>query len=308
MTPPEEEIAQIVQVLGTRLLRDESLANHTTYHVGGTAALYVELTSTESLELLAEALVDTTIPLLVVGNGSNLLVADSGFPGLVIHLSGIFGELRLSLHEGRLDVGGAVALPVIARRAVAGGFAGLEWMVGIPGYMGGAIAMNAGGHGASTEQNLHTARVLELRTGIQREYRVDELECAYRSTRITDDELVISAMLEANEARDRAHSRALLDEIVSWRRANQPGGRNCGSVFTNPVGDSAGRLIEAAGLKGYRVGGAEVSPKHANFIQSESGGTAADVAALIEIVRHRVFESSGVVLETELRMVGFPDA
>jgi UDP-N-acetylmuramate dehydrogenase len=284
---------------------NEPLAPKTTYRVGGPAALYVEIDSREALERVATTAAATGIDVLVVGNGSNLLVADTGFHGLVVHLSGEFARLDLDERGGRVGAGAAVPYPVLARQSAASGLGGLEWAVGIPGTVGGAVTMNAGGHGSSTEMNLVDVVVVDLVTGEQVTMTVADLECSYRHTKIDKSHLVVSASFRTEPFNDREESLAIIEEIVRWRREHQPGGRNCGSVFTNPVGDSAGRLIEVAGCKGMRVGTAVVSTKHANFIQVDARGSASDVRSLIDVVKTRVFEFAGVELSAELRMAGF---
>ena len=197
---------------------------------------------------------------------------------------------------------------MLARRAAAAGVGGLEFFVGIPGSVGGAVRMNAGGHGRETADVLVRARVVDLAGGADEESRGrPALALGYRCSALGATEVVTGAELRV-EPTPPAESEAMLDEIVRWRREHQPGGANAGSVFANPPGDSAGRLIDAAGLKGLRVGGAVVSPKHANFFQAEPGATADDVFRLVTEVRRRVHDASGVLLEPELRMVGFEAA
>jgi UDP-N-acetylmuramate dehydrogenase len=164
--------------------------------------------------------------------------------------------------------------------------------------------MNAGGHGAETVDVLARAAILTLGESQINERTPDELGLTFRHSNLGDRDVVVAATFRA-ERGEAGAARAEIDEIVRWRRANQPGGQNCGSVFVNPPGDSAGRLIDAAGLKGTRIGGAIVSPKHANFVQADAGTRAADVVALITHVRDVVHETFGVVLRPELRLVGF---
>ena len=274
----------------------------TTYRVGGPAAVLTEIQAEDDLKAVAEAVTTTDIPVLVVGRGSNLLLADAGFPGLAVTLGGVFAELRLAATE--VHAGGAVSLPVLARRTAAAGLTGLEWAVGVPGSVGGAVRMNAGGHGSDISKTLVSARIVDLSTGDDREVANDELALGYRTSRVESYDLVVGATFVLAEG-DRPASEAQIAEIVRWRRENQPGGSNAGSVFTNPPGDSAGRLIDAAGLKGHRVGSAHVSPKHANFFQADEGGSADDVVALIKEVQRIVEERMGVRLHPELRLVGF---
>lgn len=300
-----EELAAAAKLLHGFTKPNESLAPKTTYRVGGLAALYVEIDRREVLERVASAVAKTGIDVLVIGNGSNLLVADEGFQGLALHLSGDFARCEFDEREGRVVAGASVSYPVLARQSAAVGLGGLEWAVGIPGTVGGAVTMNAGGHGSATEMNLVDVTVIDLATGDEMSMTVEDLECSYRHTKIGRRHLVVGASFRTDPFSDRDESSAIIEEIVRWRREHQPGGRNCGSVFTNPVGDSAGHLIEVAGCKGLRQGTAVVSTKHANFIQVDAQGSARDVRSLIDVVRDRVLESSGVELSTELRMVGF---
>ena len=290
--------------LGARARRDEPIGPRTTYRVGGDAALFVEIGGEAILGQVTAALRDEPVPVLVLGAGSNLLVADAGFAGLCVHLSGTFEEVSLDRDTEVVRAGGALAYPVLARRLAAAGRAGMGFAVGIPGSVGGAVVMNAGGHGAETAERLVDATIVNLASGSRREVLAAELALSYRHSNLAPDDLVLGARFRTEEA-DPPTLEAEISEIVSWRRANQPGGRNGGSVFTNPPGDAAGRLVEEAGLKGHRVGGAVVSDKHANFIQADAGTTADDVRRLIEEVRRLVAERLGVELQIELRLVGF---
>jgi UDP-N-acetylmuramate dehydrogenase len=238
----------------------------------------------------------------VVGKGSNLLVADEGFDGVAVALGEGFGSIEI---EGAsVRAGGAVALPVLARRTVAAGLSGLEWAVGVPGSVGGAVRMNAGGHGSDVAATLQRVRVCDLATGDDGVVTAGDLALGYRSSAVTATSVVVWADF-ALEPGDPAAGEAVLADIVRWRREHQPGGQNAGSVFTNPPGDSAGRLVDAAGCRGMRVGSAHVSEKHANFIQADPGGSAGDVAALIGAVRARVRAAHGVDLHPEVRLIGF---
>jgi len=231
-------------------------------------------------------------------------VADQGFAGLVVTLGPALAELVIDGTDVR--AGGALALPTLARRTAAAGLTGLEWAVGVPGSVGGAVRMNAGGHGSDTVATLVRYRVVDLATAEAVDHPVSDLDASYRRTSVRPTEVVVEATHRLATG-DPDTGRAAIDEIVRWRRANQPGGANAGSVFTNPPGDSAGRLIDACGLKGFRIGSAEVSPKHANFIQADRGGSAADVRRVMDAVRAEVREATGVELTTEVRMIGFDD-
>jgi UDP-N-acetylmuramate dehydrogenase len=304
-------IERVAATLETKLpgsvIRGARVAGLTTYRVGGPVAVLVRAGDAAALHAVAEALVGHDLPVLVVGRGSNLLVAEHGFPGVAVLLVGVFEEVEIDAEVHVVRAGGAVPLPVVARRAAAAGLSGLEFLVGIPGSVGGAVRMNAGGHGRETREVLRRAWLFDLLGG--RDGRVEQRDVAflalgYRQSNVASSTVVTRAEL-AGIADDPAACEERIAEIVRWRREHQPGGSNAGSVFRNPPGDSAGRLIDTAGLKGFRVGGAVVSPKHANFFQAEQGATADDVAALVQAVQARVAAETGIMLEPELEMVGF---
>jgi UDP-N-acetylmuramate dehydrogenase len=288
--------------LGPRVERSAPLGALTTYRVGGAAALLVHLATDDDVARLADAVTATGIDVLVVGKGSNLLVADAGFPGLAVVLDDGFASIDVT--GTAVEVGAAAALPVVARRTVAAGLTGFEWAVGVPGTIGGAVRMNAGGHGSDMAASLVRVRVVDLRTGEDVRVPAADLHLGYRTSSLAAQQLVLHATL-ALEVGDGERGAAELAEIVAWRRAHQPGGANAGSVFTNPPGDSAGRLIELAGAKGLRRGTASVSTKHANFIQADDGGRADDVRALMDEVQARVLAATGIELRPETRLVGF---
>lgn len=274
----------------------------TTYRVGGNVTLFVSPIDEEELLRVVEVTAATGVSLLLIGRGSNMLVADEGFKGLVIQLGTGFERIRST--EGRVVTGGAAGMPVVARRSVAAGLTGFEWAVGVPGSIGGAVRMNAGGHGSDMASALASAVVIDLTSGERLHRSVEELDLGYRSSGVTSSQAVVEAELSLRPGPVEDGER-LLAEIVRWRRENQPGGQNSGSVFTNPPGDSAGRLIDLVGARGLRIGSACVSEKHANFIQADRGGSAADVLLVMTEVRRRVAEKLGIDLEIETVLVGF---
>jgi len=239
---------------------------------------------------------------LVIGLGSNLLVADDGFDGLVVVLGNGFADVAIDGTTVR--AGGRTKLPVVARQTAAAGLTGFEWAAGVPGSIGGAVRMNAGVPDADMADSLVRVRVVDLASGNDGVVPASELDLGYRTSSVAADQVVVWAELRLTPG-DPEAGRAAIKEKTQWRRDNQPGGRNAGSVFTNPQGDSAGRLIEAAGGKGLRVGTAEVSAKHANFIQSDEGGRAADIRQLMIEVRNRVHAHAGVTLHPETCLIGF---
>jgi UDP-N-acetylmuramate dehydrogenase len=290
------------RALGPTVQRNHPLGALTTYRVGGTAALFEEVADRARLAEVARCTAGAEVPVLVLGRGSNLLVADRGFDGLVVSLGPGFDTLELEGERAR--AGAALSLPVLARRTAAAGLRGLEWAVGVPGSVGGAVRMNAGGHGADTAATLVEYDWVDLATGSAGRSPAEQLAPGYRTTTLVASDVVVSATFQLAPG-DRAEGAAVIAEIVRWRRSHQPGGSNAGSVFTNPPGDSAGRLIDQCGLKGFRIGTAEVSPKHANFIQADPGGSADDVRSVIEHVRETVARTTGTVLRTEVRLIGF---
>jgi UDP-N-acetylmuramate dehydrogenase len=304
VTPAAETAADTAAAVLGGARRRVPLGPYTTYRVGGPAELLFEAQSPEDLERVRAAVEASAIDVLVVGKGSNLLVADAGFAGLAVVLGSNFDTMAI---DGRaVRSGAAVSLPVLARRTAAAGLSGLEWAVGVPGSVGGGVRMNAGGHGSDIAATLRLVGVADLhsaRPGIV-EVPADRLDLSYRHSNLSDHEVVVWAEFGLHPG-DAAVSEAEIADIVRWRREHQPGGSNAGSVFTNPPGDSAGRLIEAAGLRGLRVGSASVSTKHANFFQADPAGSADDVAALMQEVQRKVQQHSGVRLQPEVRMVGF---
>ena len=286
---------------------DEPLGPFTTYKLGGPALVFATPRDSTELTMIAEFVQETGLPVLVVGRGSNLLVADTGFAGIAVSLAAVAEWIEF---EGStVAAGAAVALPVLARRCVAAGLVGFEWAVGVPGSVGGAVRMNAGGHGSDMAASLCGAHVLDLHTAVRAWMPVDELNLQFRSSNLRDHQVVLDARLQLALG-DAAEAEANLSDVVRWRREHQPGGQNAGSVFVNPIPGElpAAVLIDQMGLRGFRVGGAFVSEKHANFIQASDGATAADVRAVMEHVRAAVRESTGFELRSEVRLVGFATA
>jgi UDP-N-acetylmuramate dehydrogenase len=309
---PSDEIRALAETLGERATLMKPLGPMTTYGVGGPAALFVEVEGPADLDAVRPALAEGagSLPFFVIGRGSNLLVADGGFDGIVVHLGAGFASLELPASAASpgepvaVRAGAALALPVLARRVADAGWTGLAWAVGVPGSVGGAVRMNAGGHGSDMASCLVRYRWVDLHGPDGGTDEAARLDYGYRSSSLPPTQLVVGADLRVAPG-SAAMEQAEVAAIVSWRRENQPGGSNAGSVFTNPVDDSAGRLIDEAGLKGFGIGTAHVSEKHANFIQAERGGRADDVRAVIEHVRAVVAARCGITLRTEVRLLGF---
>ena len=306
------QIGQIVsgcEMLHCDVLTNVSMAERTTYGVGGIAACLVK-TSHDKVHLVAAMLATfPEIPVLVLGRGSNLLVSDDGFNGVVVVVTGATGADAIAVDGDLVTAGGGLLMPVLARRSVGAGRGGLEWCVGIPGTVGGAVRMNAGGHGADMIASLVDADVVSCRSGEKKTIAAADLGLHFRGSALSPHHVVASVRLSTHMTTQEAGT-AEINAIVSWRREHQPGGRNAGSVFVNPGdGDqSAGALIDNAGLRGFSAGGAQVSDKHANFIQVSDGATSRDVLAVMEHVQDTVRSVHGVHLCSEVRLVGFePD-
>ena len=307
----DKDLLRIASLLGDRVTDNEPLAPYTTYRVGGKAALFMRVLTVEDMYSLSRALSKVKVPVIVIGRGSNMLVSDRGFRGVAVTL-GPFAELINLPTVGQspiLTAGAMAPLPVLARQSVHHGLTGFEWAVGVPGSIGGAVRMNAGGHGSDMIASLLSVRMFHLERGIEANVSAADLGLRFRGSDLTDNHVVLSATMRLSWG-DTIVGQSKLSEIVKWRRENQPGGQNAGSVFVNPVAGvkSAGELIDELGLRGYRVRSACVSEKHANFIQSDEGGSADDVVELMTFVRQRVNEAHGIELRSEIRLVGFPTA
>lgn len=305
MNPRIDRAAEALGELGQRHFPVASL---TTYKVGGSAALYCRADSVQTLATVAGIANASELPVVVIGRGSNSLFADTEFAGIVVQLGDFAQELALPEHNQASVViaGSAVALPVMARRTAAVGLRGFEWAVGVPGTVGGAIKMNAGGHGSDIAESLVSARVFSCQSGEVRDIGKSEFGLRFRGSALPDNEIILDATFqltwgESNEAL------TVIDDIVKWRRENQPGGQNAGSVFVNPVpGEvAAGELIDQCGLRGFRIGSAEVSVKHANFIQADPGGRSSDVLAVMSHVQKVVQQKFGFNLRSEVRLIGW---
>lgn len=284
--------------------RDVALGPLTTYKAGGPARLLATIEKQSDLDDLVSSGLASDNDILVVGRGSNLVVADAGFEGLAIRLGGEFN--RVIVEGVVVDAGAAAPLPRLARTAGDAGVTGLEFFVGVPGSVGGAVRQNAGCFGTETADVLQRALVLDLVSGVRKELTAVELDLAYRHSNVSSTDLVLEARF-LGTAGDPQTAKDLMREITRWRRDNQPGGTlNAGSVFKNPPDGTAGEIIDRLGLKGTRVGDVSVSEKHANFFVAGPMATAQDIHDLVGVVKDAVFERSGTILEPEIQFVGFP--
>jgi UDP-N-acetylmuramate dehydrogenase len=292
------------ELTSTEVLRDEPLRKHTSWRVGGPADLFYTPTSVAELTAILTQLPPST-PILWLGLGSNLLVRDGGIRGAVIATGNLERELE-RVDDRRVRASAGLACMLLAKRCVRWQLGPAAFFAGIPGTVGGALAMNAGAFGGETWAHVERVTTVDRRGTVRERPRAD-FEIGYRSVRGPAYEWFLGATFLFDH--DEASSMETIKEMLSRRNAAQPLGLpSCGSVFRNPDGDFAGRLIEAAGQKGRRVGGAMVSDKHANFIINSGEATAADIEALINEVQAAVERTSGIRLDLEVRIVGEPAA
>lgn len=284
-----------------RLQQDVALGSFTTYRFGGPARYVVTIDGEQDVRDALEIADIEQLPLLPLGRGSNIVVADSGFAGVVLRAGPGLG--RRTIGE-EVVAGAAVPLPLLARETARAGRGGLEFFTGIPGSVGGAVRMNAGCHGSETSDVLVVAKVFNGARAIVEDRTPEGLDLRYRHSNLDDLDFVLEARF-ATVARDVSITEETIREITRWRRQHQPGGTlNAGSVFKNPEGDAAGRIIDELGLKGLTFGAVTVSARHANFFVAGDGATAGDVHSLVIEVQRRVRDETGIELQPEIRFVG----
>ncbi len=284
------------------LLHDEPMSRHTSWRVGGPAEYFFRPANIDDLAIFLREL-DTEVPVFWFGAGSNLLVRDGGLPGVVISVAGVLKHIEQT-GPYEATVGAGCPCTQLARQCIRWGLGPAEFFAGIPGTLGGALAMNAGAYGGETWERIKSVKTID-RQGDIHERLPSDYKVAYRSVSGPADEWFLEAVLAFDPAAEA--SMETLKEMLDRRKATQPIGLpSCGSVFRNPPGDHAARLIEVAGLKGHRIGGAEVSAKHANFIINSDHACAADVERLINFIQQTVAERHGVELVHEVRIVGNP--
>lgn len=289
---------------GERLRENPPLARYTSARVGGSADALLSVSTATELERAVRTLWKLDVPFLVLGGGSNMLVSDAGVREFVILNEA--SQVRFEdSDEPSVWAESGAGLGVIARQAAAKGLSGLEWAAGIPGTLGGAIAGNAGAHGGDMSMSLDLAEILH-RTEGRKEWSTSDLAYGYRTSwfkQHRNQAVVLGARLKLAH-KPAGEIRSQMDTFLAYRRLTQPPGASMGSMFKNPPGNSAGRLIEAAGLKGKRIGNAQISPLHANFFLNLGEARAADVYALIQEARLAVLKQSGIELELEVELVG----
>lgn len=305
MTDQTALIRELKRIPAVIVKTSEPLARYTSMKVGGPADYFCEVENVSALASLLQLLRRADVPVCLLGNGSNVLISDAGVRGAVVHLAGSFKrvEWREQGEAAWVDVGAAYPVARLAREAARKGYAGLEFAEGIPGTMGGALVMNAGAYGSEFERivdRVDTVTAEGRRVGLARA----DMSFGYRRSDLPPGTVVTAIRLRLQRADAHEVSRRL-EELVAKRKQAQPSGfPNSGSMFRNPPGDFAGRLIEAAGLKGRRVGQAQISERHANFIVNHGGARAEEVRQLMELARAEVDKRFGVRLEPEVRLLG----
>ena len=300
--PGLDRLDEIAAERGIRLEQDVPLAPYTTLRVGGPADRYAVASSTDELVGLLELAASASVPTFLLGKGSDVVVADTGIRGLVIRVRADAVEI----HGTRVRAEAGASMTAMAKRCAREGLAGFDWAISIPGSFGGAVWANAGAHDGQMADVVTEVEVFDPGDRGRRTLPASELGFAYRDSRFKHSpEVVLAGTIQLSTG-DPAEITALVDEHQARRKATQPlADQNAGSVFRNPPGDHAGRLIEAAGLKGHRVGSAQVSTLHANFIVTDRGsGRAADVRTLGDLVRDTVAERFGIELAYEIEFVG----
>lgn len=284
------------------ILSKEPMWKHTTFRVGGEADCFVRISSPSQLAGLIPRLKENKIPWFIMGNGSNLLVGDKGFRGVILQIGSKMGAL--STEGSRIRAGAGALLSAAAKYAMEQGLAGLEFASGIPGTVGGGVMMNAGAYGGEMKQVIRSVTVLD-ENGRVFELDRDSMEFGYRTSVIKRRRLIVLEAVMALEAGDREEIRAKMEELAVRRKEKQPlEFASAGSTFKRPEGYFAGKLIMEAGLRGYGVGGARVSEKHCGFVINAGEACAADISAVIKEVQRRVKEHSGVSLEPEVIFLG----
>ncbi len=288
------------------LLFDEPMKNHTTFGIGGPAACYAFPVNRDELAWLLDFARSEDIPVFFAGSGSNLLVSDRGFDGIVISLRRTFKKMSITPSLQIIAETG-VMLGTMVKEAVRTGIRGFESLIGVPGTVGGALVMNAGAYGCEISRYFHSASSMTARGEIKKYFRED-VKFSYRNSTFRDDEVILDACFHC-EPGDKTEIHREKTVASENRRRSQPlKYRSAGSVFKNPDNQAAGYLIDRAGLKGKRIGGAEISGKHANFIINRGNASSEDVISLIREIRSEVMKKFNTVLDLEIKLLGFPSA
>ncbi len=298
-------ISELKEIFGTRLQENVSMASFTTARVGGVVPALVSINTVEELVTAANALWNLDVSFHVIGSGSNILVSDKGADSVILYNRANNLVIETESEQPTVEADSGVILGTVARQTALKGLSGMEWAAPVPGTVGGAVYGNAGAHGSDMANSIKMAKILHKLDGIK-DWPVDKLAYQYRSSVLKRDRLPV-VILSATFNMKRSSREEAWEKIKTYqahRKQTQPPGASMGSMFKNPVGDYAGRLIEAAGLKGMQIGQAVISPVHANFIINQEGATAQDIWQLMKIAQETVYEQFGICLEPEIELIG----
>lgn len=301
----ELPLVDLRMLFGERLQENVPLSGYTTAHVGGSARAFLTVENADEMAITVQKLWDHDIPFIILGNGSNILVSDSGLEKVVVHNRAKAVVVDEDSVEPTVWAESGANLGTVARQAALHSLTGLEWASTIPGSLGGAVYGNAGAFGSDMSKILVMAEILHRKNG-KVSWTCSEMQYGYRSSilkREPGEAVILSARLKASRG-EKSQIQALMSELSEKRRRSQPPGASMGSTFKNPAGDYAGRLIEAAGLKGNKIGGAEISPIHGNFFINDGTASAADYHRLILLVQKTVREKFGIDLQLEVECLG----
>ena len=306
----QKELSQVIESIRKtvpegRVLMEEPMSSHTSFRIGGPARAFVKVNNEEELAGVLAAVTEAEAEHMLIGNGSNLLVSDAGYPGIMIKMGGDFEAVEQDENDPCVVKAGAAAL--MSRTSAfltEHGLSGFEFASGIPGSIGGAVFMNAGAYGGEIRDVVRSVRVMDPDGSNIRELSNEEMDFSYRHSMAEEEGVIIlSAMMELS-ADDPAEIAARVSELQNKRNSKQPVNYpSAGSTFKRPVGGYAAALIEQSGLKGYRVGGAEVSQKHSGFVINTGGASCEDVLSVMRHVREKVYADSGIMLEPEVRLI-----
>lgn len=299
---PMEELRE---AFGPKLHENVRLANYTTAHVGGLVPALISINTLDELIEAANTLWHDSVPFIILGSGSNILVSDQGLDTIVLHNRAHNLKMDTKPDYPSIYAESGAILGTVARQSALRGLSGMEWAAPVPGTVGGAVYGNAGAHGSDTEASLKMAKILHKTEGIE-DWPVEKLAYQYRSSVLKREQLPVVILSAIFKVVRTSHEEAWekINTFQAHRKVTQPPGASMGSIFKNPVGDYAGRLIEDAGLKGRRIGRAMISPMHANFIINLEGATAQDIWTLMKIAQDTVQEKYGITLEPEIELIG----
>jgi UDP-N-acetylmuramate dehydrogenase len=295
----------LIETFGSKLHENILMANFTTAHVGGPVPALISIQSIDDLIKASEMLWEREIPFIILGSGSNILVSDQGLDCIILHNRAHNIKINTKSDPPSIEAESGAILGTVARQSALRGLSGMEWAAPVPGTVGGAVYGNAGAHGSDMAASLKMAKILHKDKGIE-DWPVEKLAYEYRSSILKRERMpvvVLSAILNAAvSSKEEAWERIMTYQ--AHRKETQPPGASMGSMFKNPPGDYAGRLIESAGLKGLRIGRAMISPVHANFIINLDGASAKDIWRLMNLAQETVHEKFGVKLEPEIELIG----